>query len=205
MNDTMPELQGLVLAGGYSRRMKRDKASLVYSATGEPQWRITARLLQKVTGTVRISVRPRQLLEGHQPGDPELMPDQGNSDGPLTGILTALRSRPDKALLVVACDLPLLSGDILEALIAARGQSMAVAFQSSSDGLPEPLCAIYEPAMAGILGKYLLQNIRCPRKILIREESAVKLLQLPRAEALENANTPEDFERLSTVLASRKS
>ncbi len=205
MMDALPEMQGLVLAGGFSRRMKRDKASLVYSSAGEPQWRITARLLGEVTGTARISVRPGQQLEGHRNGDPELMPDQGSSQGPLTGILTALHSRPGKAILVVACDLPLLSKDILTTLIEARGTSNAVAFRSSSDGLPEPLCAIYEPSMAGVLEDYLRQGIRCPRKILIREENSIRLLKLPRADALENANTPEDFSRLRDLIVSRSS
>jgi len=199
-----PQLNGLVLAGGKSRRMGRDKASLRYAGSDIPQWRLTAELLARVCPSVSISVRSGQILEGYKTSDPPLLPDSGDSAGPMSGLLTAMRKCPQKACLVVACDLPLLDIDVLGDLIQNRGESLAVAFQSSHDGLPEPVCAIYEPSMLPVLEKYFAEDVHCPRKILIREASHVKLLPLPRSEALENANTPDDFERLNALAASMK-
>ena len=52
-----------------------------------------------------------------------------------------------KAWLVLACDLPFLDRATLQHLIAQRASArLATAYRSSSDGQPEPLCAIFEPA-----------------------------------------------------------
>jgi molybdopterin-guanine dinucleotide biosynthesis protein A len=111
---------------------------------------------------------------------------------------------PGQALLVVACDLPLLNGSILREIIEHRGSADAIAYRSSSDSLPEPLCALYEPAMLEVCRSEALKGARCPRKILIQQEPSVKLLDLPIPNALDNANTPEDFDRLCRVLEQTK-
>jgi molybdopterin-guanine dinucleotide biosynthesis protein A len=76
----------------------------------------------------------------------------------------------------------------------------ATAFTSRSDGLPEPLCAIWEPTS----NARLLQGYRageyCPRKVLIRSNA---VLLDPPGDALDNANTPEDFEQMQTLLDAR--
>ena len=51
---------------------------------------------------------------------------------------------------MLACDLPLLDAATLEHLLRARDpRRAATAYRSSHDGLPEPLCAIYEPHRSG--------------------------------------------------------
>lgn len=190
------KLNGLVLAGGMSRRMGRDKASLVYRADAEPEWRRLARLLAPLCDEVLLSVRPDQDLQGHGPEDAALLRDSVESAGPLTGLLTAFSRNPGKAWLVVACDLPLLDAATLQCLFDHRGSREIVAFRSSSDGLPEPLCAIYEPESRERLIDAFRQDLRCPRRILISAGKAVELLELPHKDALENANSPEDFDRL---------
>jgi molybdopterin-guanine dinucleotide biosynthesis protein A len=177
--------------------MGKDKAELSYRADGRPQWLTTAQLLSAVTEEVYLSVRPGQMVRESVTLRPEqILPDRSSSEGPLSGILTAMAHRPDAAWLVAACDLPLLTTDVLEFLITHRGP-IALAYESSFDGLPEPLCTLYEPNMHDVFERYLADGNRCPRKVLIREASQVQLLKLPRADALENANTPEDYERLS--------
>ena len=50
---------------------------------------------------------------------------------------------------MLACDLPFLADETLRHLIEHRDPSrLATAYRSSHDGLPEPLCAIWEPAAA---------------------------------------------------------
>lgn len=179
--------------------MGQDKANLVYPPRTCPQWRRTASLLQACTPDVTLSVRPGQVLQGWQTGDPELLPDAPESEGPLSGMCAAalLFNRP---LLVVACDLPLLDADVLDGLLQARGKAACIAYRSASDGLPEPLCALYEPSFFLLWEQALEAGCRCPRKVLMQHPGQVFLLDLPREEALDNANTPEDYSRLSQLL-----
>jgi molybdopterin-guanine dinucleotide biosynthesis protein A len=187
-----PEVYGLVLAGGRSRRMGQDKASLDYH--GRPQVDVCFDLLREVCREVFLSLRPDQDAGGRP-----AFHDQFGPIGPMSGILSALTAHPGRAWLVVACDLPFLDRATLQHLLSRRDPARpATAFRSQHDGLPEPLCAIYEPAMADRLHAFLREGITCPRKALIRSDIA--LLDLPDPLALENANCPEEFEAARAAL-----
>ena len=69
---------------------------------------------------------------------------------------------------------------------------MATAYVSSHDGLPEPLCAVYEPASYEIIKQFLNQGIQCPRKIMIKSQNVLLLLQKD-IQQLNNVNTPEEL------------
>lgn len=198
------EIYGLVLAGGFSKRMNSDKANLVYPAYGKPQWEVTVECIRPFCKEVFLSVRDGQRLDGFSEGSPKTIIDRDSSQGPFSGFLSAMERVPGQALLVVACDLPLLDRSVLRELIEHRGTADAIAYRSSSDGLPEPLCSLYEPAMLEVCRTAAHDGARCPRKILIQQESSVKLLDLPIPNALDNANTPEDFDRLRRVLDQRE-
>jgi molybdopterin-guanine dinucleotide biosynthesis protein A len=84
-------------------------------------------------------------------------------------------------------------------LIAHRDPTqLATAYRSAHDGLPEPLCAIYEPAIAGKLREFVAQEKVCPRKALLQLGGA--LWDLPEARALDNVNHPHEFEAARTAL-----
>ena len=201
---TDPEIYGLVLAGGFSRRMNHDKANLVYPVHGKPQWKVTTECSRPFCKKTFLSIREGQRLDDLGSDSADTLVDRGSSQGPLSGFLSAMHRVPGQALLVVACDLPLLNGSILREIIKHRGSADAIAYRSSSDSLPEPLCALYEPAMLEVCRSEALKGARCPRKILIQQEPSVKLLDLPIPNALDNANTPEDFDRLCRVLEQTK-
>lgn len=184
-----PPLLGLVLAGGRSRRMGRDKAALEYG--GQTQLDRACCLLDGFCAAVFVSVRADQSALPGRGGRPTIV-DGAESDGPAAGLLAALRSRPDAAWLVLACDLPLLTREVLAQLIAHRDPARPVtAFASATDGLPEPLCAIYEPAFRDLLEKFLAEGCRCPRKMLIR--LGTPILPPPDPHALDNVNEPADY------------
>ena len=190
-SEGLPPLFGLVLAGGRSRRMGRDKALLSYA--GRPQLEVAFELLSAVCDQVRVSVRPDQVRDEARSKFP-LLPDALGEIGPLGGILTALQAQPGCAWLVVACDLPFLDARTLQGLRQNRRRDrIATAYLSTHDGLPEPLCSIYEPAAREHLQHLLGQGIQCPRKALIRAGERVTLLPLPVQRALDNMNTPEDL------------
>lgn len=92
---------------------------------------------------------------------------------------------------MLACDLPFLEAGTLDHLISARAsQRLATAYRSSHDGLPEPLCAIYEPASREAIAEYVASGKRCPRKFLIQSDT--QLLDEPNPRALDNINTPDE-------------
>lgn len=183
-------LYGLVLAGGRSRRMGRDKAALEFD--GRTQLERAFALLQPLTARCFISVRADQLEDPLRARFPQIVDLPNGLEGPLGGIRAAQLAHPDAAWLVVACDLPLLDAATLQHLIARRDpQHLATAFRSTRDGLPEPLCAIYEPASGPALEQFLATGRNCPRKFLI--QSGTLLLDQPNPEALDNVNTPDEL------------
>lgn len=197
--DASTPLHGVILAGGKSRRMGSDKANLLYGTRSVPQWKHLSGLLRQFCERVHLSIRADQQLDGWSSADGFPVLDGPESMGPISGIVT-VASKTQAALLVVACDLPLLTSETLKALIKARGAADCIAFKSSTDGLPEPLCAIYERSFTATLETALSEDLRCPRRVLIDNPSRVRLLDLPRPDALDNANSPDDFARISAQL-----
>lgn len=191
------ELFGLVLTGGRSSRMRRDKAGLEYAGT--PQLARAMQLLRPRVSRCFVSIRNDQRHDPQRDGYDsiaDVLPDLG----PIGGIHAALSAHPDKAWLILACDLPFLDAATLEHLIARRSTAhMATAYRSSHDGLPEPLCAIFEPASLAVIARWLEQGQQCPRQLLAR--SNTRLLDPINASALDNVNTPEQYATAAAQLA----
>lgn len=184
-------LHGLVLAGGRSSRMGRDKAALEYA--GRSQLGRAFALLDPLVSRCFVSVRADQQHDPLRARFPQIVDAAPGVEGPAAGILSALRAHPQSAWLVLACDLPFLDAGTLQHLIARRDPTRtATAFRSSHDGLPEPLCAIYEPAARSALEAFVAGGRICPRKFLIQSDAL--LLDQPRAESLDNVNTPTELE-----------
>ena len=191
-------LLGFLLAGGQSRRMGKAKASLSYAGSTQPER--VAKLLQAHCNEVFLSLREEQAMPAEM-GTLSVVRDSREGGGPLVGILSAFDARTDAAWLVVACDLPFLDAATLDNLLAKRDSTrLATAYRSAHDGLPEPLCTIYEPHARPVLEDYLARDIRCPRKILINTEPL--LLDPVNPRALDNVNTPEDYEEAVHILSS---
>ena len=187
----MPDvpLLGLVLGGGQSRRMGRDKTSLVYH--GKPQIIHTLELLRVAGIEAHISCRVDQSeAEGFQ-GLPQIH-DRFLGFGPMGGILSALLTHRQAAFLVLACDLPFLDAESISTLIATRDTSKIATAYLSPEGLPEPLCAIYEPAAYSELLGFVGQGLHCPRKALIRSE--IHGIVPKDVHVLANINRPEEYE-----------
>jgi molybdenum cofactor guanylyltransferase len=200
MNLPLPAapLYGLILAGGSSSRMQRDKAALQYQ--GQTQLDRAFDLARRHLQQVYVSVRASQISEPTRARKPMII-DSFSGEGPIIGIRSAMAAHPHAAWLVLACDLPFLSDAAVEFLLSERDPSkFATAFKSSFDGLPEPLCAIWEPSAAAVLDDYQKNSGLCPRKFLTRHAS--KLLEPFDAHALDNINTPEEYAQATAELTS---
>jgi molybdenum cofactor guanylyltransferase len=188
---------GLVLAGGSSSRMHTDKAALSYH--GRSQLTEAMRLVTPLVHRAFVSVRADQTADPLRAGFAQII-DREVNVGPIAGILAAQEQFPHVAWLVIACDLPFLNTGTLEQLLAARDPARdSTAYLSSHDGLPEPLCAIYEPASNKTLAHYLREGRQCPRKFLLKGN--VHLIGAADARALDNINTRDEYEAALGALA----
>jgi molybdopterin-guanine dinucleotide biosynthesis protein A len=169
--------------------MQRDKAVLQYA--GRTQLQRALELLDARVHGSFVSVRADQRDEPSRAAHAQIVDLQPDL-GPIGGIQAALHADPQMAWLVLACDLPYLMPATLDHLIARRDpQRLATAYRSSHDGLPEPLCAIFEPACRESIDRWIASDRRCPREWLA--SSDVLLLEPLEAGALDNVNTPEEY------------
>ena len=190
---------GLVLAGGRSTRMRADKAALAYGS--RPQLAEAFELVSRHTARAFVSVRADQAADPLRAAYPQVV-DGHAGRGPIAGILAAQALHPDRPWLVVACDLPQLDDATLADLLQGRDpRRLATCFASAHDGMPEPLCAIYEPASRAPLAAHVAAGRDCPRKFLMGHD--VKVLEPRPGSALDNANTPEDADAARAALAAR--
>lgn len=190
-------LYGLVLAGGKSTRMKKDKSLLEYH--GKKQVVYCFDLLSQFCDQVFVSNRKDQSRLAAHKKLPQIH-DIFSGIGPLGGILSAMTCQPDVAWLVMACDLPFVNGSTIETLIKKRNPSkMATAYRSAHEpNLPEPLCAIYEPKALVQLLQFLAQGVQCPRAILLRCDT--RLIAQSPGISLDNVNSPPEYHKALGVI-----
>ncbi len=141
----MGGVSGLILAGGRSTRMGRDKASLEVGGRRLLEWQVD-RMRGAGVGPVWISVGP----DGHPAeGWPGLtgvgwVPDPESDGGPMTGIGAVLDRVGTEWLLVMAVDLPGMTSGFLGGLLGQRrrdaGRETGVV--PMTDRGMEPLCAV---------------------------------------------------------------
>lgn len=189
---------GLVLAGGKSTRMGRDKGLLSYH--DKPQREYLYQQMRPLCREVYLSIRPEQ--KETIPRGFKFITDENKYRGPLNGLLSAHHAFPDAAWLVVACDLPLVDRGVLQYLLERRDpQAVATAFATRKSGLPEPLAAIWEPHGLRQAEIHLqTAESSCPRKFLINTQTT---LVYPEDDLwVANANQPEEYEALLAKLNS---
>ena len=180
--------------------MRSDKALLEYH--GRPQVRWAFELAAKFCAATFVSVRPDQRDDPTRAGLAQIV-DRQPGIGPIAGISAALQEHPQAAWLVLACDLPFLTESTLRHLLAQRDpHKVATAYRSAHDGLPEPLCAIWEPGAREPVLAYIADGKQCPRKFLINSDTA--LLDLPERAALDNVNTREEFDAATAQLGRKE-
>ncbi|MBU6374628.1 MAG: NTP transferase domain-containing protein [Bdellovibrionales bacterium] len=190
------ELYGLVLTGGRSRRMGSDKALIPYQ--GVPHALYLRELLRTFCAEVFLSARKAQWVGTPLEGAP-LLEDVIEDVGPMGGLITALRFRPKANWVVLACDLPHVGSASIQDLIGSFDpQKMATCYANADEGFPEPLFAIYTPQALGVFENALQEGLRCPVKVLGRND--VRLIEAKNAGILSNANTPEDSKRAGLAL-----
>ncbi len=189
-----PQLYGLVLTGGFSKRMGREKALLNFH--GKPQFAYLFEMLQPFCEKVFLSCRKEQSTKfGEQY---PMIFDIHDGIGPMNGLLSFLKEYPSKACLLVACDMPFVDKKIIQSLIANRqSEKIATAFKNKKD-FPDPLLTIWEPSAYNLLNQAFQNRLFSLRDIL--QENDCQLLQTFDDKPLLNINKPEDLETVKKEL-----
>jgi molybdopterin-guanine dinucleotide biosynthesis protein A len=147
----------IILAGGDSQRMGRDKANLLL---GEQT------LLQRVIATMQ-QVFPFVIVSVRQPRPeinlPQVCDEQLNA-GPLAGLVASLSRITTPWAFVVACDMPFVEPAVVELLAKFRCQYQGVV--PVVHGHPQPLAAFYASSCLAVMRESLLTQDKSLRGVL---------------------------------------
>jgi molybdenum cofactor guanylyltransferase len=175
---------GAVLCGGASRRMGRDKTLIEVGGRA---------MACRVADAVRLAGCDPVVAVGGDPDglaalDLAAIADAFPGEGPLGGVITALRWSPDAAVVVVAADLPWLDEHTVRAVAAAgeRGGELAVAVTERM----QPLCGWWPRRLLPELEAAFAGGCRSMHAML----ADLVVVAVPvAAAALRNVNTPADL------------
>jgi molybdopterin-guanine dinucleotide biosynthesis protein A len=181
---------GVVLAGGASTRMGADKA--LVEVGGRALVTVAAEALAD-GGATRVVV-----VGGDAPAFAALgldtLADGHPGDGPLGGIITALRAATDPVVMVLACDMPMVDGPTVGAIVAAlAARPDAYAAAPAVDGRLQILTAAYRIGVLPLLEQAFVAGERAPRRALADVEVVTVTGLDP--DRLTDVDRPEDLSR----------
>ena len=198
-------VSGVVLAGGRSRRLGRDKA--VEPFQGQPLIRRVIDRVSQVTQEIVVVVadpaRGQSLpLEAAHRVALDRYPDTGS----LGGIFSGLWAARHQWALVVSCDMPFLNPDLLRHMLTLRRGADAVV--PVVEGRPEPTHALYSRrCLLAIESRLQASELKISgffdqvRVHYLEEDDIIKFD--PERLSFFNVNTPEELEQ-ALALASRR-
>ena len=180
----------LILAGGDSRRMGQDKATLVLDGKT---------LLERVTATMqqvfpKVIVSVRQLRGGVEL--PQVC-DEQEASGPLAGLIAGLAQVDTPWVFAVACDMPFVTQAVVERLAAFRSGHQAVV--PMVGGHPQPLAAFYATSTLDAMRASFATGDKSMRRVLdkfeVRYVSEAELHTAdPQLRSFIDLDTPQDYQ-----------
>ena len=193
------DVAAYILAGGASSRMGQDKGLIEIG--GEPLVVWTAQLVRPLVDSVTVVGAPGTYRRFGLASIRDKVPGLSRVPafaGPLAGIVTALSSSKRTWNLILACDLPYLSTEWINVLLARALKSGGQAFLPCTSRGMEPLAGVYRKDASEELARAFKEGVRKVTDALARisvetvsgedfgneDESGL---------ALRNMNTPEDF------------
>ncbi|HXL59087.1 MAG TPA: molybdenum cofactor guanylyltransferase [Mycobacterium sp.] len=185
-------LAAVILAGGASRRMGRDKAAVRYEGTT---------LVERIVSIVRPRCAPVFVIAA--PGQPlptldaEVLRDEVRGVGPLVATGRGLRAAADAGLelaFVCAVDMPLLDADLIDEL-AGPAVRLGADVVLPWDGRDHYLAGIYRTSLADRVGELVAAGERSMRALVSTVDT--QRIVMDEQRSLTNVNTATD---LSTAL-----
>ena len=149
----MGSVRGLVLAGGRSSRFGSDKALALYEGVSFLERAVS---LLKALDLKPIVVTRRGVTYSFIKcvGVQDKLPDLG----PLGGLYTAMTVFKNTTFLVLSCDMPALTPQVLSELLTKHEPCCPITAYSTQDRGVQPFPAVYEPSLLGIIREKLKKN-----------------------------------------------
>ena len=203
MTDTGRGVTGIILAGGLSRRLGRDKA--VEPINGQPLIGRVMDALSRITDELVVVVNtPQRSRELPLPDSTVAAVDIHPNAGSLGGIFTGLSAASNQWGIVAACDMPFLNLDLLSHLLSFRESHDAVV--PVLDHRPEPTHAAYSKVcLSAIEARLEAGDLKIARFF---DDVRVKYVSQRQVEEIDpgrlsffNVNTEEDLTRACLLAA----
>lgn len=194
------QITGVILAGGLSRRLGRDKPSLLLGGRPLALW-VAEALAPWVESCWLITNQPQAHLSLGLPLLTDLRPWQG----PLGGVQTALFYAPTRLVLAAAADAPFPAAPLLAALVSRAGQGVRTAVVCHTSRGLQPFPGIYSVNILPRLTAFLNEGSRHVKRFL----EQCRALTLPPEEVARldsqgrsfmNLNTPEDLQAAARLV-----
>ena len=183
----------VILTGGMSRRMGRDKGTILFE-NGETLIARLVRRYREEFDEVYVSVNEAGRFD--TAGAPELV-DLRPGQGPMAGLEAAFARTDASLVFLTAVDLPFGSPELVRRLDELRAGQDAC-YIRRADGRPEPLFALYARSCQAPLAACLEEGRRSFRwlfdRIGVREVRERELREFDLDHLLLNVNRPEDLE-----------
>ncbi len=195
----------IILAGGFGRRLGRDKATT--EAGGRPLLHWSALAAAQVSDDIVVARRPDQQFPPLDGVAWREAVDHRHDRGPLAGLEAALPLIEHDLAVAVACDMPFLRPDLLRAVAEAcsgvEGVQIAMPYL---DGVAQPLLAAYRPSVVPQATQLLDDGDGRIRALLpLAEHRLLEADELrvhdPELESFTNVNRPEDLDRVDGILS----
>lgn len=192
-----PDLVGVVLAGGLSRRMGEQEKSLL-ELGGKPIIERVIERLKKQTSNILINANgdPARFSRFNLPVQADTV--EGFA-GPLAGILAGMRwcktNRPEcQYVLSVAADTPFFPDSLADKLLAEIPDDQNAIALASSDNRRHPVFGLWSISLVDDLHKFLVDEEN--RKVMLfveRYPNCIVGFDFETSDPFFNVNTPEDL------------
>jgi molybdopterin-guanine dinucleotide biosynthesis protein A len=185
------KISAVLLAGGKSRRMGEDKATIVFR--NAPLWQNQLQILRRLSPKEIFISAPSD--PAWRPADIEFVPDDQPSRGPLSGIAASLSRVTTNHLLALAIDMPFMTEDYLQGLSEKiePGRGIVPLIENRA----EPLAAIYpreaqDDVVGALSGKdFSLQSLIC--KLIATDKLVAVEVSTEERALFRNLNEPQDL------------
>lgn len=185
----------LLLLGGHSSRMGKDKGLLVYE--NQVLYKRAVMLLKTAGYPVYLSLRKEQLpYYDTSLGVP--LVDELLNIGPAAALLAAYQHDSAAQWLCLACDYPCAEAESVTQLVEVHNSMKSAVTAFCNDSMPEPVFAIWSPTALSLLAQNVLRGMTGPlytiRQIQHDHELRLQMVEPLKSKWLINTNTPAEFE-----------
>jgi molybdenum cofactor guanylyltransferase len=189
------EITGIILAGGKSTRMGKDKSLL--DINGIPSiiriYNILNNLFEKVV--ISSSNEDKYKFLGAK-----IIVDKYQDQGPLSGIISVMEMSATNYVFIVPCDMLVITEDIIERIIRLSKYKMINIVKCETHVIP--LLGIYPVFLKDVLEKYLQIGNRKVFDFIHSQSEIINYINLnDSSKYLRNINTPKDYEEISPYVA----